>query len=300
MNTESITVLIPTKNRKALLDRALVSIFSQSIAPEEIIVINDGSTDGTKEFLDNIALEHSNLRVMHREKSGGVNTARNQAMKEVSSKWIAWLDDDDEFFPEAISTMKDRLQNTPETINLAFFNSLIDTGKTTYIGGYQFTDDRLYYDTYYEELIIKKGLRGDCKPVFRKSLFADGAYQFPETVNGFESYTVYLIVRDGKGVRYYRDVLTHIHLEASFDHLSFSASRKNPFPLLVLQQKQLVQHADFYRSHPESAAPKYKAMAKLAIRSRKPIIFLQTSLGYFLSLAGLLKNFKKLPGSRLT
>lgn len=46
-----IAVLIPTKNRKELLERALNSIFVQERLPEEVVVVNDGSVDGTEEFL---------------------------------------------------------------------------------------------------------------------------------------------------------------------------------------------------------------------------------------------------------
>src|SRR5690349_2329519 len=101
----TITIMIPTKDRLELLERCLMSALNQAVPADEIIVVNDGSTDGTKTFLDEFAKSHPTIHVIHREKNGGVNTARNQGVKTATSDWIANLDDDDEFVPETIATM---------------------------------------------------------------------------------------------------------------------------------------------------------------------------------------------------
>ncbi len=269
----TLAVLIPTKNRRALLERALKSVFDQTTPPSEIVVVNDGSSDGTKEFLENLKLTHSNLKVLNRGESGGVNTARNQGIKEAVSEWVAFLDDDDEFVPEAVATMKEKVAMLPSDISTAYFNSKIFRDSTSFIGGFQFqkikkegSGEINFYDPSYEETMVKFNLKGDCKQVIRKEVFLEEAYQFPESVNGFESYTMNLIARDNKGIRYFPQELTMIHQESNlYDRLSIIAPKKNPLPLLVLHFKQLFQHRIFYFSHPSYFFGKLVTMMKLFV-----------------------------------
>lgn len=265
----TISVLIPTKNRKILLERVLKSVLDQTVLPDEIVVINDESIDGTKEYLDNLSQKHNILKIIHREEGGGVNTARNQGTREAKSDWIAWLDDDDEFVPEAIEKIKQKLQRISDNIFVVNFNSKIYKNDDSFNGGYQFKEDREFIDLNYEDwMLIKNNLKGDCKPVFRKYLFEDKNYLFPETVNGFESYTMNLIAKNKKGIRCYSEVTTLIHQETEVgDRLSLSASAKNPWPLFVLHFKQLFQHYKFYAKHPRILWRKKIEMLKLLARS---------------------------------
>ena len=68
-----ISVVIPTYNRRDLLKRALLSVFAQSLLPAEVIVIDDGSTDGTDLM---IAKEFPEVRY-YRQENAGVSSARN-------------------------------------------------------------------------------------------------------------------------------------------------------------------------------------------------------------------------------
>lgn len=269
MNT--ITILIPTKNRRVFLERALKSVFNQTVLPDEIVVVNDGSIDDTKEFLEKIAANHRILKVINREKSGGVNTARNQGIGESSSDWIAFLDDDDEFDINAIEIIRKKINEIPKDFFVIYLNSKIYRDDHSFTGGFQFeklNNNLNFYDPSYEETITKFNLRGDCKPVFRKSLFKNKKYLFPESVNGFESYTMNLIAKDKKGIRYFRDVTTLIHQENELnDRLSINASKKNPLPLLILHIRQVFQHFLFYIKHPPFFFKKFVEMLKLLVHS---------------------------------
>jgi glycosyltransferase involved in cell wall biosynthesis len=265
----TIAVLIPTKNRRDLLERAIRSVQVQTVRPEEIIVVNDGSTDSTKEWLESLRVD--GLKVINREQSGGVNTARNQGIKGAQSEWIAFLDDDDEFVPEAIEVMKRKIAELPEDYDVAYFNTKIFREGETFVGGFQFDkleEHKDFYDPNYEETMTKFNLRGDCKQVMKKSVLLESKYKFPETVNGFESYTMNLLARDGKGIRYFPDVLTHIHQEKALaDRLSIIAPRKSPWPMFLLHDKQLFQHWRFYFKHPGEAVKKKMTMFKLLLRT---------------------------------
>jgi glycosyltransferase involved in cell wall biosynthesis len=92
-----ISVIIPTYNRKSFLLRAVKSVQAQSAHVSEIIVVDDGSTDGTKELI-----EHENIEYIYQENKG-VSSARNCGIKKAKNEWIAFLDSDDEWEPDKVA-----------------------------------------------------------------------------------------------------------------------------------------------------------------------------------------------------
>ena len=90
-----IAVVIPTRNRAALLPRALASIFAQHAAPAEVVVVDDGSTDGTPD----VVRGHGPRLRSVRQEAAGQGAAMNAGIAATASDWIAWLDDDDYFLP---------------------------------------------------------------------------------------------------------------------------------------------------------------------------------------------------------
>ncbi len=264
-------VLIPTKNRSLLLKRAVESILKQEILPNKMIIIDDGSGDDTSNYLFQIKEKYPELiDTVRFKESRGVNFSRNYGMSMSRSLWVAWLDDDDEFLPGSFSLIKQRIMNMPANYTVALFNSLIRRDEGDFNGGFQFENigNCDFYDPLYEEIMTKFNLKGDCKPVFRRSLFENKKYLFPESVNGFESYTMNLLAKDNKGIRYFKEATTLIHQESRLrDRLSINAPRKNPWPLLVLHAKQIPQHLWFYTKHPIFFTKKIVTMSKLLVRS---------------------------------
>ncbi len=94
----TISVIIPTYNRAACLARALDSVLAQSHAPHEIIVVDDGSTDGTRAMVE--ALDGA-IHYLHQDNQG-VSAARNAGIRRATGQWLAFLDSDDEWLPEKL------------------------------------------------------------------------------------------------------------------------------------------------------------------------------------------------------
>ncbi len=91
-----ISVIVPTYNRKQLVCRALESIKRQTLQPSEVIIVDDGSTDGTFEMLQYEYPEFNNIRQAH----SGVSKARNSGLAFCeNNRWVAFLDSDDEWKP---------------------------------------------------------------------------------------------------------------------------------------------------------------------------------------------------------
>ena len=93
-----ITVIVPTFNRVARLERSLRSVEIQTLAPWEVIVVDDGSTDSTESMVRQRFPHVRYLRQAHR----GVSRARNLGIIAARSEWLAFLDSDDEWFPHKL------------------------------------------------------------------------------------------------------------------------------------------------------------------------------------------------------
>lgn len=90
-----ISVIVPTYNRLALLKIQVHALLNQSISQEEyeVLLVNDGSSDGTKEYLDGVQKNRSNLHVFHHQ-NGGPARARNTALEAAKAPIVAFTDDD--------------------------------------------------------------------------------------------------------------------------------------------------------------------------------------------------------------
>src|SRR5688572_16056491 len=99
MNTNPVmfSVVIPAYNRAGLIERAIKSILLQSYTNVEIIVVDDGSTDNTKEVVSRF--NHANLKYIYQENRER-GAARNNGVKNAHGAYVVFLDSDDFLYPE--------------------------------------------------------------------------------------------------------------------------------------------------------------------------------------------------------
>ena len=98
----TISVVIPAYNSGVLLQQTLDSALNQTLAPLEIIVVDDGSTDGTPDW---IAANYGDRVTLIEQRNGGVARARNAGWRASSGAWIAFLDHDDVWYPEKLERL---------------------------------------------------------------------------------------------------------------------------------------------------------------------------------------------------
>ncbi|MCF6282352.1 MAG: glycosyltransferase family 2 protein [Candidatus Polarisedimenticolaceae bacterium] len=106
----NISVIIPTYNRRETLTRALNSVYAQTLSPYEVLVIDDGSTDGTGELVQQL---YPQCHYIYSE-NGGVSHARNIGIRQSCGEWIALLDSDDEWLPGKLAAQAEALERAPE------------------------------------------------------------------------------------------------------------------------------------------------------------------------------------------
>ena len=108
----NISVIIPTYNRAHTLSQAIGSVMKQSLPPAEIVIVDDGSTDGTAELVQN---RFPNCRYLHQQNQG-VSSARNSGIAAASGEWLAFLDSDDEWTPDKLATQTTALAANPSML----------------------------------------------------------------------------------------------------------------------------------------------------------------------------------------
>ena len=113
-NKYKISVVIPTLNRINTLQRALDSVINQTYKPAEIIVVDNGSSDGTIKFLRE---QYPKITILTENKIG-VSSARNKGIKKSINQWIALLDSDDAWHPRKLEIQTSMLDSALKEYNL--------------------------------------------------------------------------------------------------------------------------------------------------------------------------------------
>lgn len=106
-----VSIIIPVYNVEKYLEKCIISCLNQTYNNIEVIAIDDGSTDNSKNILDNLAQKYSNLVVIHKENSG-VSATRNIGIKKSNGKYIVFVDADDYLANTAISYMMEVVSKT--------------------------------------------------------------------------------------------------------------------------------------------------------------------------------------------
>lgn len=104
----TLSVIIPTFNRAKYLDKAIESVLAQTYDDYEIVVIDDGSTDDTREILEPYI---DQIRYLYQE-NAGVSAARNAGVKEAKGEWIAFLDSDDMWLPHKLACQMEYINDS--------------------------------------------------------------------------------------------------------------------------------------------------------------------------------------------
>lgn len=105
------SIVIPLYNKENQISATLNSVLAQTFQDYEIIVVNDGSTDGSVAAVE--TFDDPRIRLIH-QNNAGVSAARNKGIEEAEGEYIALLDGDDEWKPEYLETISDLISRYPE------------------------------------------------------------------------------------------------------------------------------------------------------------------------------------------
>lgn len=166
------SVVISLYNKEGNILSTIQSVLKQTHTDFELLVVNDGSTDNSREIVENI--EDPRLRLIDKN-NGGVSSARNKGILESRNEWIAFLDGDDIWLPHHLEQIAKLITKNPKY--MVFCGSFIRSNAElpeTYDEGYKFIPD------YFVEA-IKGHFFWTSVVVLHKSVF-DEAGVFPENI----------------------------------------------------------------------------------------------------------------------
>ena len=187
----SVSVIIPSFNRASKIKRALYSIFNQTHKPDEIIVVDNFSTDNTAEIIKNNFPQVNYIF----EKEKGVSFARNRGIYSAKCSWIAFLDSDDEWLPHKLEMQLDLISRSSKTYRL------VHTNEHWYKNNNYFNQSKKHKKNGGD--IFKQSLRMCCispsSSMIKKELFNEIGY-FDETLPVCEDYDLWLRITSQENV----------------------------------------------------------------------------------------------------
>lgn len=140
MAAPRVSVIIPTHNRANLLPTAIHSALAQTVTDIEVIVVDDGSSDNTQQVL--AGFKDPRVRCLRNSPGKGAAGARNAGIAAATGEYIAFLDDDDQWFVEKLTRQLAALEAAPAGTGLCLTGYLCYNGPhlTEYIGGKKWFD----------------------------------------------------------------------------------------------------------------------------------------------------------------
>ena len=170
-----VSIVVPVYNAQDYLTKCLDSLISQSYRRIEIIVVDDGSTDGCAAICDEYQRLDERIRIVH-QANGGLSAARNTGIDAAVGDYLTFVDSDDYVSKEYVRRLPEALTENDADISVCEFNAFFinESGGETYLSGGEsekgeqvFTADEALKKMLYQELFDTEA----CAKVFRRELF---------------------------------------------------------------------------------------------------------------------------------
>lgn len=200
-NQYSLTVIIPNYNKEKYIEKCISSILNQTLLPDEIIIVDDCSTDKSRSIIDRIKNKNSIIKSIYLDKNGGVSNARNIGLKYATSDYITFTDSDDFYYN------RDKLKNemslikekSPEDI-VAYSPYGRCNEKGSIVSIPQLEPGFFLEGDIFSDLLAKQFMNVPRDYIIKKEIIEKvGAYCFPR--NFFEDYD--LLIRISKEIKFY-------------------------------------------------------------------------------------------------
>ncbi len=181
MQLSLASVIIPAYNAERFLRQAVESALAQTHSPLEVVIVDDGSTDGTRRLADEIAAADARVRVFS-QPNAGVGAARNRGLAEARGEFVAPLDADDFWYPKKLERQIAVLQERGERWGMAYCwsKSVDEHGKETESLQHWPVEGDVF-----EALIYRNVVGNASVPLFRASALREvGGYRTREEQSG--------------------------------------------------------------------------------------------------------------------
>ena len=166
-----ITVIIPTYNIMEYLPRCVHSVMAQTYKHLEIILVDDGSTDGTGELCDKLGAEDGRIRVLHKE-NGGSSSARNLGLEAAAGKYVGFVDSDDYIEPDMYERLLKAIEDYGVAVSQIGRDEIDEQGKKLPNICEPPKEPEVWESRdFLEELLMHRGDCSFCTKLIRRDLF---------------------------------------------------------------------------------------------------------------------------------
>lgn len=194
-----LSIIIPVYQNKEYIERCINSVLSQSYSDFEMILVDDGSTDGSAKICDESALRDPRIIVIHRN-NGGLSAARNTGIENASGKYITFIDSDDEIDPETLYDNMIQLEDNPLIDLLEYPVSINHGAKNAKI--LMFSEKTVFGADIFKDWIKSEGYNHcyACNKIYKRILFDN--IRFPEGETFEDAAICPLIIEKCRGIKY--------------------------------------------------------------------------------------------------
>lgn len=166
------SIVMPVYNREGLLGRALRSCLAQAFTDFEVVVVDDGSTDGS--VAEVRAFDDPRVRLILHGRNRGRCPARNTGMAASRGEWFIFFDSDDELLPGALETIHRDAAGAPADVTTTRYSCIDERGRVSPDPPYP--NETWTYERYLQELNVSLYRRFEALPCSRTSTFPEIAY----------------------------------------------------------------------------------------------------------------------------
>lgn len=227
---KTVDVIIPAYNAERFIERTLQSVVSQTYLPEKIIIVDDGSTDGTVSIINDFKNNTKVKIELYRQENKGPNAARNVGLKHSTSEFLAFLDADDlwestklekqlKVFEKSdfkdlglVYTAYDLIDEDDEKIKQSFLVFKLDPGLRGNV---------------FDKMFDAMKITGSCSGVLiKRDCFGKVGF-FDEELKGAEDWDMWIRISQYFEIDYVNEVLVHVRLHKSNSHNNQLMMAKN-------------------------------------------------------------------------
>ncbi len=174
---DKISVVVPVYNVRTYLEKAVYSIIHQKYKNLEIILIDDGSTDGSGELCDQLKETDDRIVVYHKE-NGGLSSARNYGARKATGNYVSFIDSDDYIHPEMMASLYEEIKKADADVSVCGIMNVYNTKESP-----QCSDTQMQFvynqKEFLKELLIGEKIPGSiCNKLLKKEVVEK--ISFPE------------------------------------------------------------------------------------------------------------------------
>lgn len=220
MAREKVSIILPSYNRAYILGQALESILNQTYPDFELLVIDDGSTDGTEDLVQ--MYQDERIIYYKLEQNGGVSAARNYGIQQARYDYIAFEDSDDAWHEDKLQKQMEALTQADTETGFCYHKMRYDMGENQYIilpaeqTPLEKKSGDIYAQLLYDNLV-------DCPTILARRECVQQAGGFDTEMKALEDYDFALKMAKRKKAVFINEVL----LESTFSAAGVSGSPLN-------------------------------------------------------------------------